>query len=105
MKEINEKLEKLKSRSCTKSIRDDLKKKGDMIFSEESSRAVYEMGNMELIDLRQSSATIQSRGVEHLSIRRLATTHRTATVTSRGKISGHNPWLHNNHQKAMNSKR
>ena len=30
-----------------------------MIFSEESSRAIYEMGNMELIELRQTSATIQ----------------------------------------------
>ena len=41
-------LEKLKTGSCTKSIRNDLKKKGDMIFSEESSRVIYEMGNLEL---------------------------------------------------------
>ena len=44
--------------SGTKSIRNDLSK-GNMIFSEESSRAIYEMGNMELIELRQTSATIQ----------------------------------------------
>ena len=48
VKEINKKLEKFKSGSCTKSIRDDLKKKGNMIYSEESSRAIYEMGNLEL---------------------------------------------------------
>ena len=34
-------------------------KKGNMIFSEESSRAIYEMGNLELTELRQTSATIQ----------------------------------------------
>ena len=48
MNEINEKLEKFKMGSCAKSIRNDLRK-GKMIFSEESSRAIYEMGNMELI--------------------------------------------------------
>ena len=59
MKEINKTLEKLKSGSCTKSIREELKKKGDMIFSEESSRVIYEMGNMELFELVQISVTIQ----------------------------------------------
>ena len=36
--------------------------KGNMIliFSEESSRAIYEMGNIRLIELRRTSATIQS---------------------------------------------
>ena len=58
MKEIKKKLEKLKIGSCTKSIRNDLKTKGDMIISEESSRVLYEMGNLELIELRQTSATI-----------------------------------------------
>ena len=48
MNEISEKLENFKMGSCAKSIRNDLWK-GNMIFSEESSRAVYEMGNMELI--------------------------------------------------------
>ena len=51
--------ENLNSGSCTKSIRDDLKKKGDMIFSKESSRVIYEMGSMELFELRQISATAQ----------------------------------------------
>ena len=58
MNEISEKLEKLKMASCAKSIRNDLSK-GKMIFSEETSRAIYEMGNMELIELQQTSATIQ----------------------------------------------
>ena len=44
--------------SCAKSIRNDLSK-GKIIFSEESSLAIYEMGNMELIELKQTSATIQ----------------------------------------------
>ena len=57
MKGINKTLEKLKSGSCTKSIRDDLKKKGDMTFSEESSRVILRMANMELFELRQLSAT------------------------------------------------
>ena len=30
-----------------------------MIFSEESNRAIYEMGNIEMIELRQTSATTQ----------------------------------------------
>ena len=59
MNEINEKLEKFGIGSCTKSIRNGSKKKGDMIFNEESSRAIFEMGNVELIKLRQTSATIQ----------------------------------------------
>ena len=56
--EINEKFEKLKVGSRTKSVRDDLSK-GNMIFSEESSQAIYEMCNMELIEVKQTSATIQ----------------------------------------------
>ena len=58
MKEISKKLEKLIIGSGTKSIRNDFSK-GKMIFSEESSRAIYEMGNMELIESRQTSATTQ----------------------------------------------
>ena len=61
MKEINKTSEKLTSNSCTKSIRDDLKKTGDMLFSEESSRMIYEMGNMEVFELRQISVTTQCR--------------------------------------------
>ena len=52
MKEINNKLEKLFVMIWRK-------KRGNMIFSEESRRAIYEMGNLELIELRQASATIQ----------------------------------------------
>ena len=51
MKEINEMLEKRKMGPGKKIIRNDLSK-GNMIFSEESSLAIYEMGNMELIELR-----------------------------------------------------
>ena len=58
MKEVNEKLEQLKSGSYTKFIRDDLKK-SKMIFSEEPSRVMYEMGNMELFELKQISVTTQ----------------------------------------------
>ena len=59
MKEINKKLEKLRIGSSRKSLRDDLKEKSDTIFSEESSRAIYDMGNVELIEMGQASATIQ----------------------------------------------
>ena len=52
MNETNEKLEKFKMVSCAKSIRNDLSK-GKMIFSEETSRAINEMGNMELIELNK----------------------------------------------------
>ena len=53
-----------------------------VIFSEDSSRAIYEMGNMELIELRQTSATIQcpflpeacTRRIEHVSMWSLAST-------------------------------
>ena len=81
MKEITEKLEKFKLGSGTQSIRNDLSK-GKKIFREEPSRAIYEVGNMELIELRQTSATIQcpsclkhrTRWIEHVSMRRLAST-------------------------------
>ena len=43
MKAINKTLENFKCGSLTETIRDDLTK-GDMIFSEESSRVIYEMG-------------------------------------------------------------
>ena len=119
MKEINKKLEKLRIGSCTKSIRDDLKKKGDMIFSEESSRATYEVGNLELIEQRQTSATIQCLSfLKHIpdglnmclcgvwirpnqdTTDRIRATfaalktpyYRTAITLSRGKKHGHNQW-------------
>ena len=61
-KEINKKLEKLRIGSCTNSLRNDLKKKkkkGVLIFSEESRCVIYDMVNLELIELRQTSATMQ----------------------------------------------
>ena len=57
MKEINKQLEMLRIGSCTKSIFNDLSK-GNTIFSEESRGAIYELGNLELIELRQTSATV-----------------------------------------------
>ena len=58
MKEIHKTLEKLKSGSCTRSIRDYLQTV-DMIFCEEPSRVIYEMGNLELFELRPISVTTQ----------------------------------------------
>ena len=58
MKEINESLEKLKSGPCTKSIRDDLEKQGNMTFSEESHRVIHEMGITELFELGHISVTM-----------------------------------------------
>ena len=125
MKEINEKLEKFNMGSSTKSIRNDLSK-SDMIFSEESSRAIYEMGNMELIELRQTSATLQCLScLKHVpqglnmcqcgvwlrpnqcTMDRIRTAfaalktpyYRAPVFISRGKKSGHNPWQQNHLQK------
>ena len=48
-----------------------------MIFSEESSRAIFEMGNLELIELTSLgdysvsfSPETRTRGIEHVSMRR-----------------------------------
>ena len=60
MQDINKQGEKLKIGSGTTSIRNDVSK-SNMIFYEESSRAIYWMGIMELIELRQTSATLQCR--------------------------------------------
>ena len=57
-------------------------KKGNMIFSEESRRAIYEMGNLELIELGQNlgdkSVSFlpepRTRGIEHVSMCRPAST-------------------------------
>ena len=123
MKEINKKLEKLKSGCSTKSVRDDLKRKGDMIFSEESSRVIYEVGNLELMELRQTSATIQClkhvpeglnlcpRGVwlrpiqdamDRIKARSeaLITLYYRANFHSRGKRHEHNQWQ-KDHAKAV----
>ena len=130
MKETNKKLEKLRIGSCTKSIRNNLSK-GKMIFSEESSRAICEKGNMELIALRQTSATIQCLScLKHVpeglnmcqcgvwlrpnqsTMDRIRTAfaalktlcHRASVIISRGEKSGHNPWQQD-HQKAMDANR
>ena len=105
-------------------------RKGTKIFSEESSRAFYEMGNKELIELRQTSATLQCPSClkhvpEGLNMCRcgvwlrpnqstmertkqafaaLKTPHyRASVIISRGKKSDHNPWQMD-HQKAMDAK-
>ena len=51
MKEIHDKVERLNVGSRTKCIYDDLKK-DNMIFSEETSRVIHEMGNMEFSSSR-----------------------------------------------------
>ena len=80
MNEINEKLGKLKVGSSAESIRNDLSK-GRKIFSGKTSRAVHEMGNMELIELKQTSGTIQCPsclkhvpGIDRVSMQHLAST-------------------------------
>ena len=119
LEEINKKLEKLKMGSCEKCIRKDWKKEDEMIFSEKSSRAIHEMGNMEMIELKHTSATTQCpsclkhilKGHEHVSMWRIATTQskyagrnqnsicsvensllRTEVVQSKRLKRGHNPW-------------
>ena len=126
MNEINEMFEKLKVGSRTKSVRDDLSK-GNMIFSEESSQAIYEMCNMELIELKQTSATIQcSSCVKHVledmnmcqcgvwlrpnqntldRIREAFTALKSPYFRTRDVIfSGHNP-CQKDHHKAMDAKK
>ena len=116
--------------SCAKSIRNDLSK-GKMIFSEESRRAIYEMGNMEMIELRQTSATIPCSSclryvLEELhmcqcgvwlrpnqstmeriraAFAALKTPYfRTTAILSRGRKSGHNP-RQTDHAKTMDARR
>ena len=90
MNEINEKLGKLKVGSSAESIRNDLSK-GRKIFSGKTSRAVHEMGNMELIELKQTSGTIQCPsclkhvpGIDRVSMQHLASTQ--------SKYDGHVCW-------------
>ena len=101
-----------------------------MIFSEESSRAIYEMGNLELIELRQASATIHCPSfLKHVPeglnmclcgfwlrpnqdtmnriearFEALATPYDRATFQSRGRKNGHNQ-LHEDHARAVDAKR
>ena len=51
-------INRVKAGSNKISMRNDLAK-GNMIFSEESSRAIFEVGNVELIELKKTSETIQ----------------------------------------------
>ena len=101
------------------------------VENEESSRAIYEMGNMELTELRQTSATIQCPScLKHVpeglgtcqcgvwlrpnqstmdqvrtTFAALTSPHcRSSVIISREKQSGHNPWQQD-HQKAMDAKR
>ena len=65
MREINQQVTKIKAGSNKISIRNDLANDG-MIFSEESSRAIYEMGNVELIELKHISETTMSSCLKHV---------------------------------------
>ena len=58
MKEVNEMSEKLENGSCSQSILNDVNNE-EMIFSEESSRVIHEMENMEPFELRQTRDAIQ----------------------------------------------
>ena len=57
MKDIKENLHKLQIGSQRHSIRDDLNK--NVIFCKESTEAISRMGNVELIELRQTTSTVQ----------------------------------------------
>ena len=60
MNQIQEVVGKLRKGSQTKSIGEDLRKpENSLIFSEESSRIILELGNIELYELGQMSSTIQ----------------------------------------------
>ena len=116
--------------SCAKSIGNGLSK-GKMIFSEESSRAIYEKSNMELIELRQTSATIQCPScLKHApeglnmcqcgfwlrpnqsTMERIRAAFaalktpffRTTAILSRGRKSELHPWQ-TDHAKAMDARR
>ena len=105
-------------------------KKSDMIFSEESSHVIYKMGNLELIELRQTSATLQCPScLKHVPeglnvclcvvwlrpnedtmnkikarIAALITPYYRSKIHSRGRKHGHNQWQ-KNHAKAADAKR
>ena len=118
------------NQAASSHIRDDLSK-GGMIFSEESSRAIYEMANMELTELTQTSATIHClsylkhvpqelnmcqcgvwRRPNQSTMDRIRTAFaalktpncRTTVILSRGRKSGHNQWQVD-HQEAMDARR
>ena len=60
-KQLNKTVEKLKDGS--KSVCDDLKN-GDTKNTEESSRVIYEMGNVELFELGQISMNVQCHSLQ-----------------------------------------
>ena len=130
MNDINEKLEKFRNGSGTKSIRNDLSF-DKIVFSEESSRCLRDgqhgvnrvetnLGDYSMFFLPEA----RTRRIEHVSMRRLSSIqskyvgpnqnsvlqllktpyYRTRDVISRGKKSGHNPWQQEYH-KAMDAKR
>ena len=106
--------------------------KGKMIFSKETSRAINEMGNLEVIELWQTSAKVQclaclkkhvSEGLNmcqcgvclrpnQITIDRIWATFavlkkpycRTTAVLSRWRRTGHNQWQ-TDHAKAMDARR
>ena len=60
MREINCKLSELRIGSRAESIRQDLPTEdGDLTFSEDSRRIIYVMGNVELFELGNATATVQ----------------------------------------------
>ena len=75
-------------------IREDLAKE-KMVFSKESSRAVFEMGNVELIckggKLMKPDQDVVNQTREAFEI--LKTPHyRTSQIATRGRKCGPNPW-------------
>ena len=60
MKEINEKLEKLRIGSNAESIRQDLSREdGNLTFSEDPRRIISEMDKVELFEVWKTKPTVQ----------------------------------------------
>ena len=79
------------------SFRNDLAK-DKMIFSEESSRAIYEMDSVEPIELKKNLGT-KYNGADPRSIRRIESPSLSyCTNISRGKKCGPNPWQQDHHE-------
>ena len=120
MKQNNQHVNKVKAGSNKISIRNDLAKDG-MIFSEESRRAICEMGHVELIELKQTSETTpcpsclkhvfegmtmcqcgkllrpNKSTLDRIRAALKAPYCRTAPSISRGKKCGHNRWQQDHH--------
>ena len=87
-----------------KSVRNDLWK-GKMIFSEESrqhgvDRTETNFGHYSVSSLLETRTT----GIEHVSMRRLASTQSKYDGLNENSICSHNPWQQD-HQKVMDAKR